>query len=154
VADQAGIDTALRAAHEDYGSVVELIRERVRIPSRGGIDPYGPRLDDMAGWLGGHGFACRRLTGCGGTAVALTCEVTGGRPGPRYVLDSCLDTAPLGDKSAWTYPHTSGEIAGGWMHGRGSADSKAGAAIFAHVAARLQRAAAGAERQCGVAVRC
>jgi succinyl-diaminopimelate desuccinylase len=53
------------------------------------------------------------------------------------VLDACLDTAPFGDETAWTYPPTSGEITGGWLHGRGSSDSKAGAAIFAHIAARL-----------------
>ena len=62
---------------------------------------------------------------------------------PRYVLDACLDTAPFGDETTWTYPPTSGEIAGGWLHGRGSSDSKAGAAIFAHVAARLQDTAGG-----------
>jgi succinyl-diaminopimelate desuccinylase len=49
-----------------------------------------------------------------------------------------LDTAPFGDEAAWTYPPASGEITAGWMHGRGSADSKAGAAIFAHVAGRLR----------------
>ena len=57
--------------------------------------------------------------------------------GSRYVLDVCLDTAPFGDEAAWTYPPTSGEIDGGWLHGRGACDSKAGAAIFAHAAARL-----------------
>jgi succinyl-diaminopimelate desuccinylase len=35
----------------------------------------------------------RRLPGPGGEMVALVCEITGGRPGPRYVLDACLDTA-------------------------------------------------------------
>ena len=35
------------------------------------------------------------------------------------------------------YPPTSGQIADGWLHGRGSNDSKAGAAIFARIAARL-----------------
>ena len=97
----------------------------------------------MAAWLGEHGLACRRLAGPGGATVALTCEVPGGRPGPRYVLDACLDTAPFGDEAAWTYPPLSGEIAGGWLHGRGSSDSKAGAAIFAHVAARLRDTAGG-----------
>jgi succinyl-diaminopimelate desuccinylase len=127
----------LAAARDDHDAVVKLTRELVRIPSRGGADPYDPVLDWMASWLGGHGLASRRLVGPRGTTVALACEVTGACPGPRYVLDACLDTAPFGDETAWTYPPTSGEITGGWMHGRGSADSKAGAAIFAHIAARL-----------------
>jgi succinyl-diaminopimelate desuccinylase len=140
-ATREGIIAIVREARDDHDAVVKLTRGLVRISSRGGIDPYDPVLDYMSGWLAEHGLACRRLVGPGGTAVALTCEVTGGRPGPRYVLDACLDTAPFGDESTWTYPPTSGEIVGGWMHGRGSADSKAGAAIFAHVVARLQRAA-------------
>ena len=59
------------------------------------------------------------------------------------VLDACLDTAPFGDEAAWTYPPASGQITGGWLHGRGSSDSKAGAVIFAHLAARLADAAGG-----------
>jgi succinyl-diaminopimelate desuccinylase len=138
----AGIKEAiidpLRAAREDYDDVVELIRTLVRVPSRGGIDPYGPVLECMSAWLGEHGPACHRVAGPGGATVALTCEVPGGKPGPRFVLDACLDTAPFGDEAAWTHPPTSGQIAGGWLHGRGSSDSKAGAAIFAHVAARIR----------------
>jgi succinyl-diaminopimelate desuccinylase len=128
---------ALRVAREDRDSVVGLTRELVRIPSRAGTDPYGPVLGCMSSWLAGHGMLPRRLPGPGGDTVALVCEITGGRPGPRYVLDACLDTAPFGDQAAWTYPPTSAKIVDGWLHGRGSADSKAGAAIFAHVAARL-----------------
>jgi succinyl-diaminopimelate desuccinylase len=95
----------------------------------------------MSAWLGEHGLPCRRLAGAAGSAVALACEITGIGPGPRYVLDACLDTAPFGDEAAWTYPPDSGEITGGWMHGRGCSDSKSGAAIFAHIAARLRQAA-------------
>jgi succinyl-diaminopimelate desuccinylase len=132
---------SLQAAGDDYASVVKLTRDLVRIPSRGGIDPYDAVLDCMASWLAEHDLRCRRLAGPGGTTVALSCEITGTGRGPRYVLDACLDTAPFGDETAWTYPPTSGEITGGWLHGRGSSDSKAGAAIFAHVAARLQQTA-------------
>lgn len=109
----------MQAAGEDFAGVVELTRELVRVPSRGGIDPCDPVLGMMAAWLGRHGLACRRLAGPGGSVVALTCEVSGGRPGPRYVLDACLDTAPFGDEAAWTCPPLSGEITGGWLHGRG-----------------------------------
>lgn len=114
-----------KLAADDFDSVVELTRDLVRIPSRGGIDPYEPILDHMQRWLAEHGLPCRRLPGPDGATVALVSEVTGGRPGPRYVLDACLDTAPYGDEAAWTLPPVSGQIAGGWLHGRGSADSKA-----------------------------
>src|SRR5262249_11419552 len=130
-------DAALRMAREDHDSVLELTRQLVRIPSRAGADPYGPVLGCLSAWRAGQGMLPGRLPGPGGQTVGLVHEVTGGRPGPRYVLDACLDTAPFGDEAAWTHPPASGKITGGWLHGRGSSDSKAGAAIFAHVAARL-----------------
>lgn len=130
-------DVALRAAREDRDSVVELTRQLVRVPSRAGIDPYGPVLECMSAWLDGHGLRPWQLPAAGGQTVAMVCQITGGRPGPRYVLNACLDTAPFGDEAAWTYTPTSGEIDGGWLHGRGACDSKAGAAIFANAAARL-----------------
>lgn len=140
---EGAIIATLQAAREDFDAVVKLTRELVRVPSRGGIDSYDPVLECMAAWLGERGLTCRRLAGPGGATVALTCEVGGSRPGPRYVLDACLDTAPFGDEAAWTYPPASAEITRGWLHGRGSSDSKAGAAIFAHIAARLQDTAGG-----------
>jgi succinyl-diaminopimelate desuccinylase len=135
----ASMPGLLEDAHRDQRSVVDLARELVRIPSRAGADPCGPVLEAMSGWLAGQGLAPRLLTGPGGEAVALVSEVGGG-PGPRYVLDACLDTAPFGDETAWTHPPLSGRIDQGWLHGRGSSDSKTGASIFAHIAARLAKA--------------
>lgn len=131
----------LQAAGADQAGVVHLTRELVRIPSRGGIDSYGPVLDRMSSWLRGQGLVGRCLVGPAGATVALVCEVHGSGPGPRYVLNACLDTAAFGNENAWTYPPTSGELVGGWLHGRGSSDSKVGAAIFAHLAVRLARTA-------------
>ena len=62
VVDAAG---PVQAARDDQAAVVKLTRELVRIPSRGGIDPYDPVLDCMASWLAGHGLTCRRLAGAG-----------------------------------------------------------------------------------------
>src|ERR1700722_6407600 len=108
-------DTAAgTAAREDHATVVRLTTDLVRIPSRAGIDPYGPLLDHMTQWLAEHGLSCQTLTGPSGDVVALSCEVAG-KPGPRYVLNACLDTAPFGDESAWKLPPTSGVIASGWL---------------------------------------
>jgi hypothetical protein len=73
--DREAMTDPLRAAREDCGSVVELARRLVRVPSRGGIDPSGPVLECMSAWLGEHGWACRRLAGPDGVTVALACEV-------------------------------------------------------------------------------
>lgn len=130
----------LSAANEDHDSVVELVRGLVAIPSRGGIDSYEPILAHVAGWLAGHGLAAATVRDHAGAALALACEVAGARPGPRWVLDACLDTAPFGDLDAWSHPPTSAHLADGWLWGRGSADSKAAVAIFCHIAARLAAA--------------
>jgi succinyl-diaminopimelate desuccinylase len=134
----SAVSAALReAADEDQDSVVALAQRLVQISSRGGIDPYDPVIDLVVSWLAEHGLTARRLEGTRGTAVGLACDVPGAHPGPRYVLDACLDTAPFGDPSLWRHPPTSGVIEAGWLYGRGSSDSKAAVAIFAHIAARL-----------------
>ncbi len=134
------IHDLLSTAKEDHGSVIDLVRDLVTIPSRGGIDPYEPVLDRIGSWLAHYRLPAATLKDQASATVGLTCEITGTRPGPRWVLDACLDTAPFGDQHAWTHPPTSGVIEDGWLHGRGSADSKSGAAIFCHIAARLAAA--------------
>jgi succinyl-diaminopimelate desuccinylase len=135
---------AIRAqAAEDQQSVTDLIQRLVRMPSRGGVDPYDPILELLAGWLSERGLSSRSLLDDGGAKVGLVCDVAGARPGPRYVLDACVDTAPVGDERTWRHPPMSGVIEDGWLYGRGAADCKAGAAIFAHVAVLVHQQAAG-----------
>ena len=127
----------LAAAHADRDSVLDLAARLVRIPSRGGIDSYEPVISALESWLDERSLPHRRLAGDDGTTVAVVCEVHGVRPGPRIVLDACVDTAPFGDECVWSFPPTSGLVDDGWLCGRGAADSKTGAAIFLHIAARL-----------------
>lgn len=125
-------------ADEDQASVIALIQELVRIPTRGGVDSCRPVMDFVSQWLAGHGLPSRQLHDADtGHAIALVCDIAGRHPGPRYVLNACLDTAPFGDPTSWQHPPTSGIIENGWLHGRGSADSKAAIAIFMHIAVRL-----------------
>jgi succinyl-diaminopimelate desuccinylase len=126
-------------------SIVELTTDLVRIPSRSGVDSYEPVIEHLERWLSDHGLTPRRLIGESGEPLALACDVRTATPGPRYVLDACIDTAPFGDEAAWTHPPTSARIVDGWLYGRGSADCKVAAAIFAHIAAEL-RSDAGALR--------
>lgn len=131
------------AAQDDATGVLELARDLVRVPSRAGIDGYEPVLSVLDGWLDGAGLQRRRLTGEDGAVVGLVCEIACGRPGPRVVLNACVDTAPFGDEAAWTHPPTAAVVQGGWLHGRGAADSKTGAAIFLHLARRVAAEAGG-----------
>lgn len=131
------LSEVLAAASADQDGVVELARRLVMTPSRGGIDPYQPVLDIAGDWLRRHGLPAQTLRDVDRSPVGLWCEVVGGQPGPRWVLSACLDTAPFGDETAWRHPPTSAHLGDGWLWGRGSADSKVGAAIFCHIAARL-----------------
>lgn len=131
------VHEVLAGAREDHESVIELTRDLVAIPSRGGVDSYEPVLDRVGSWLTHRHLPVTVLKDKTDAIVGLTCELAGAGPGPRWVLDACLDTASFGDERAWTYPPTSATIADGWLWGRGAADSKCGAAIFCHIAARL-----------------
>ena len=116
--------------------LVGLIQALVQAPSRGGIDPYGPVVDVLTGWQRAAGLTPRVLSD-GTGPVAVVADVVGERPGRHLVLDACLDTADIGDPGAWSRDPFCGEIADGWLHGRGAADSKAAVAIFSALAAAL-----------------
>lgn len=117
-------------------SILELAQQLVRIPTRGGIDSCEPAFDPLADWLAAHEIAFERIREPeGGATIALTAEVPGSCPGPTYLLNATVDTAPFGDPGAWSDPPPSGEIRDGWLYGRGSGDSKTGVALFCHLLA-------------------
>ncbi|MFJ9434742.1 M20 family metallopeptidase [Streptomyces sp. NPDC101490] len=123
--------------NETVGSVVRLAQELIRRPSRGGLDDYGPVVEVLERWLTVRAVPHRRLHDPGGALVGLLVEVAGNRPGPWWTLDACVDTAPYGDLSRWTFPPDSGEVRDGWLLGRGAADSKLAVSMFCHLAADL-----------------
>jgi succinyl-diaminopimelate desuccinylase len=119
-------------------SILSLLRQLVAVPSRGGADDYGPVTDVVLQWLDGAGIPAQRLESIAGTPAGIVVDI-GRAPGngPRYVLNATLDTADFGDLSTWSADPTTAELRDGWLYGRGSADSKSGAAIFCHVARDL-----------------
>jgi succinyl-diaminopimelate desuccinylase len=128
VADPAPVD-----------SITELLRTLVRMPSRAGEDDLAPICRHLHDWLLAQGLAPRTLHAPGGELVGLYVEVAGTAPGRWTVLDATLDTAGFGDLASWTHAPTAAHVADGWLHGRGSGDSKAAVAIFAHLLVALQR---------------
>ncbi|MEV7778812.1 M20/M25/M40 family metallo-hydrolase [Kitasatospora sp. NPDC088351] len=135
-------DGLVARAAEQTASVTALAQELIRLPSRAGVDDYGPVLAVLERWLGARDLPHRRLHDERGDLVGLLVEIEGGRPGRWWVLDACVDTASFGDEDAWSFAPTSGEIRDGFLLGRGSADSKLPAAVFCHIAADLQARAA------------
>jgi len=121
-------------------SIVALLQALVRTPSRAGTDALAPVAECMEDWLGSRGLASRRLRGVDGETIGLYAEIAGARPGgPWTVLDATLDTAGFGEAATWRRPPTDPHIEAGWLHGRGSADSKGGASLFAHLLQAFDR---------------
>ncbi|MFD5742856.1 M20 family metallopeptidase [Streptomyces massasporeus] len=118
-------------------AVVDLAGELIRRPSRAGLDDHAPVLAVLEDWLTARGLPCRRLYDDARRPVALLVEIAGGRPGPWWALDACVDTAPFGDETAWSFPPTAGDVVEGRLRGRGAADSKLAAALFCHIAVEL-----------------
>jgi succinyl-diaminopimelate desuccinylase len=123
----------------DVDGIVALAAELVRLPSRGGVDSPELVLAALARWLGANSLQPRELRDADGVLVGLHLRWLAAKPGPIVCLDACIDTAPFGDESRWSRPPTSGAVADGRLWGRGTADSKMGAAILAHVVRDLVR---------------
>lgn len=118
-------------------AITALLQALVRIPSRAGEDAMAPVLDAAAHWFQQRALPVERLIGGDGRPLGLYAQVQGRSAGPWIVLNATLDTAGFGNAATWERPPTSGDIAGGRLFGRGSADSKAGAALFAHLLAHF-----------------
>ncbi|WP_417281099.1 M20 family metallopeptidase [Celeribacter sp.] len=129
-------DSALKA------SIIELTQNLVAVPSQGGVDRQQPIIEALSEWFQSAGLpfdvirSPRRKVE--NSFLGLTSRVGSGR-GPFYLVTACLDTAPYGDRRNWSYDPSSGRLDhNGWLHGRGSADSKIGIAIFSHLLADLR----------------
>jgi acetylornithine deacetylase/succinyl-diaminopimelate desuccinylase-like protein len=66
--------------------------------------------------------------------------VRGQGSGPAVMLNSHLDCVDVGDASAWERPPFSGDVADGFLHGRGAMDIKGPLALQTHVAAGFLQA--------------
>lgn len=117
--------------------MIDLLGALVARPSRAEADSPEPVLQLISDWLRARAIPHTWLRDEAGLAIGLCGEIEGGRPGPAYLLDAPADTAPFGDLQAWRHPPDQATVEGGWMVGRGCADSKAGIAVFCHVVADL-----------------
>ena len=71
-----------------------------------------------------------------GTAIGV---IDGAQPGPTILLDAHCDTVGIAPGSTWTRQPFGGEIDGGYLYGRGSADMKGALAAMVHGAAAVNR---------------
>ena len=119
----------------DHAALVQIAQELVRIPSV--FDPATQRCEEPAAQRVAqamHDFGWKPVV----EIVApgrpnVHCVVEGGLAGPTLMFEGHTDVVTEGDPSAWALDPFAGTIADGRLHGRGSADMKAGltAALFA-----------------------
>lgn len=114
-------------------SIVEQLQALVRIPSRAGEDDLNHVCAAVEDWFRVHGTDFRTLTAAGAERLGVYAEARGKGDRPWTILNATLDTAAFGDRAAWTHAPDAAVIDGGWLQGRGSADSKAGVALFCHL---------------------
>lgn len=135
----AAVDPSLALAGLDptTARVAQSIRELVRIPSVGGTDSPAAICQALMAQLAAAGLRAELLIDPTGAPAGVISEIVGAEPGPRYVLDAVVDTAPIGDPSTWSVDPLSAEVKDGKMLGRGVADSKASAALFIELGREL-----------------
>jgi succinyl-diaminopimelate desuccinylase len=114
-------------------SASDLLQRLVRTPSQTAID---------------HPSGITHATRMGLTESKAPCQILSSAHKPQalvlnpptdatdevLLLNACLDTAPAGDPSQWTYLPFGAVEHDGWLYGRGSADSKAAVAMFSDIA--------------------
>ena len=85
----------------------------------------------LEGVLGEAGWRTERVTfSAPGTLDVANLIATRGAGTPHLAFSGHVDVVPPGDPGRWTVPPFSGEVAGGFVHGRGAVDMKGGIAAF------------------------
>ncbi|MEZ5777462.1 MAG: succinyl-diaminopimelate desuccinylase [Paracoccaceae bacterium] len=110
----------------DLVDPVTLTADLVRCPS---VTPEeGGALSLLAGLLTDAGFECHRVDRNGTPNLFARW----GRIGANrtFGFNGHTDVVPVGDAAAWSRDPFGGEIADGWLWGRGASDMKSGVAAF------------------------
>jgi acetylornithine deacetylase/succinyl-diaminopimelate desuccinylase-like protein len=119
------------------GEATELLRKLVRFDT---VNPPGderPAMEYLAGVLAAAGFECE-LLGSEPGRPNLVARLRGGEPGPRLCYLGHVDTV-LADPQEWSHSPWSGDVADGYLWGRGSIDMKSQVAAEVAAAASLAR---------------
>ncbi|MDI3560507.1 succinyl-diaminopimelate desuccinylase [Bradyrhizobium sp. Arg816] len=118
---------------------LSIARDLIRCPSVTPADAGALGVLEKA--LNAAGFTCHRVTFSeAGTADVDNLYARIGTEGPHITFAGHTDVVPPGDESAWSVGAFSGEVRGGFLHGRGAVDMKGGiacsvAAVLEHLAA-------------------
>ena len=142
MADRARLRDALTRVHED--ELVALTRDLVRIPSV--FKPGHPDGTEAAvaehvhRWFLKEGFDVETDLAAPGRPNVI--GWLGEGKGRTLLLEGHTDVVTEGDPAAWARPPFGGEVDGGRIWGRGTADMKGGLAAAMIAAAALKRSGA------------
>lgn len=112
---------------------VRLLERLVATPSQAGLDDLGAIVGviraQLRRWRVPHA-----VVGRAGRPRAIVVNPPRDAGDEVLLLNACVDTAPVGDRTAWRHDPFAADVVGGWMIGRGVADSKAAVANFCELA--------------------
>ena len=134
-----------------------LLAALIATPSQAGANDLAAIVKVLRAWLNENGVA---YTLCGTLARPLAIVINPPQSAAEevWVLNACVDTAPVGDLGQWQHAPFAATEKDGWLYGRGSADSKAAVAIFCELArsTKLQaaRQRASAKRRVSIVFDC
>ncbi len=114
--------------------VISFTRSLIRCPSRFGEEEAAVSL--ILAQMAALAFD-RAWRDENGSAVGV---IEGRLPGPTVLLDGHCDTVGIAPGVPWTHDPFGGEVEGGFIYGRGTADMKAALAAMIYAAAGLDRA--------------
>jgi putative selenium metabolism hydrolase len=118
----------------DAPSLIETAQSFIRLHSLSGQE--GPMAQRVTEVMSALAFD-RVWTDEGGSVIGV---IDGGQPGPTLLLDAHIDTVGITPGSEWPHDPFAGDIADGFIYGRGTADMKGALAAMLHAAGAADRA--------------
>ena len=132
---------AIESLTIDEAQVVDLTQRLVRIPSvfrpEDGLSE-APAAELVAKQMRSFGWEPKIDEVARGRPNVVS-VIEGGLPGPTLLFEGHTDVVTEGDRSRWTRDPFGGEVEGGRLYGRGSADMKGGVAAMICAAEAVRR---------------
>jgi succinyl-diaminopimelate desuccinylase len=134
--------------NEMCDEIIQLLKRLIQIPSENPPGNYDEICDFLCAALVDYGFHVQVIEvpqelveqkGLKGSRKNILATLHGESEGKTIILNSHLDTVPVGDHEKWTYAPFSGEIVGNRIYGRGSTDSKGRLVSYIMAALALKR---------------
>lgn len=120
-----------------FGNALSFAQDLIRIPSPSGKENEVAKRILLE--MEALGYDETRLDEVGNVIGV----VRGALGGPVVMLNCHMDVVAEGDPEAWEHPPFGGEVAGGFLHGRGAMDIKGPLALQTYAAAALRGSASG-----------